>query len=81
MHEVNDHKDVDQLIFAYTKAGWMSSNVSQQIRMVVFSCRVFQKFTKLVRRPDNFVKSMFVQWGGPVRLEEFWFQVCVMDCW
>ena len=50
VHELNNHKGVDQLISAYSKAGWMSPDVSKQIRMVVNSCRVCQKFTKLVSR-------------------------------
>ena len=37
VHEVNNHKGVDQLISACSKAGWMSQNVSNQIRMAMSS--------------------------------------------
>ena len=32
LHEVNNHKVVDQLISAYSKAGWMSPEVSKEIQ-------------------------------------------------
>ncbi len=49
LHEVNNHKVVDQLISAYRKAGWMSPEVSK-IMKVLYGCRVSQKFVKLVSR-------------------------------
>ena len=44
---------MDQVIVAYSKDGWMSPDVSKQIRNVVNSCRVCKKFTKLVSRPKK----------------------------
>ena len=51
LHEVSSHKGVDQLISAYSKAGWMRPKVSKEIRKVVHGCRVYQKFVKSVGRP------------------------------
>ena len=51
VHEVNNHKGVDQLLSACSRAGFMSPEVSKEIRRVVHGCRVYQKFTKSVSRP------------------------------
>ena len=39
------------MISLYSKAGWISSEVSKEIRKEVNNCRGCQKFTKLVSRP------------------------------
>ena len=51
LHEVNNHKGVNQLVSAYSKAGWMSPEVSKEIRIVVHGSRVCQKIVKLMSRP------------------------------
>ena len=51
LHEVNNHKGVNQLVSAYSKAGWISPEVSKEIRIVVHGSRVCQKIVKLMSRP------------------------------
>ena len=51
VHEVNQHKQKDQLIAAYRNAGWMSPELQNIIHQVVNNCKVCQKFTKSVARP------------------------------
>ena len=46
LHEVNNHKGADQLVSTYSKAGWMSSIVSKNIKKVVKGHRICQKFAK-----------------------------------
>ena len=50
VHEVNNHKGADQLVSAYIRAGWMSPNVSADIKRVVKDCRICQRFVKSVSR-------------------------------
>ena len=49
--EVKNNKGVDHLIFAYSRARWMSVEVSKEITQFLHSCRVCQKFSKSVSRP------------------------------
>ena len=35
VHEANNHRSVDQLMNVYSKAGWMSPKISEQIKRVV----------------------------------------------
>ena len=51
VHKVNNHKGVEQLMSAYSRAGWMSPEVSKEIRKVVSGYRTCQKFAKSVSRP------------------------------
>merc|ERR1712080_343181 len=51
VHEVNRHKQKEQLIAAYRNAGWMSPELTGIITQVVSDCRVCQKFSKSVARP------------------------------
>ena len=51
VHEINRHKQKDQLIAAYCNAGWMSPELCNVIHRVVNDCRVCQKFSKSVARP------------------------------
>ena len=51
LHEVNNHKGVDQFVSDFSKAGWMSPEVSKEIRIVVHGSRVCQKIVKLMSRP------------------------------
>ena len=51
VHEVNPHKQKDQMIAAYRNAGWMSPELRNVIHQVVNDCRVCQKFGKSVARP------------------------------
>ena len=51
VHEVNHHKQKDELIAAYRNTGWMSPELWNIIHRVVNDCKVCQKFTKLVTRP------------------------------
>ena len=45
-HEVNHHKQKDQMIAAYRNAGWMSPELRNTIHRVVNDCKVCQKFSK-----------------------------------
>ena len=51
VHEVNNHKGSDQLVSAYSRAGWMGPEVANVIRRAVKDCRVCQNFAKSVSRP------------------------------
>ena len=51
VHEVNRHKQKDQLIATYRNAGWMSPELRNIIHWVVNNCKVCQKFGKSVVRP------------------------------
>ena len=51
VHVVNNHKGSDQLVSAYSRAGWMSPEVSNVIKRVVKDCKVCQKFAKSVSQP------------------------------
>ena len=44
IHEVNRHKDKEQLLSAYRKAGWMSPELANIIDRVVNDCKICQKF-------------------------------------
>ena len=50
-HEVNHHKQKDQLIVAYHNLGWMSPELRNVIHRVVNNCRVCQNFGMSVARP------------------------------
>ena len=43
LHEVNNHKGVDQFVSDFSKAGWMSPEVSKEIRIVVHGCTPYLK--------------------------------------
>merc|ERR1712237_320872 len=51
VHEVNRHKQKDQMIAAYRNTGWMSPELRNIIHRVVNDCTVCQKFGKSVARP------------------------------
>ena len=51
IHEVNCHKQKDQMIAAHWNAGWMSPELRNVIHRVVNDCKVCQKFGKSVARP------------------------------
>ena len=51
VHEVNRHKQKDQLIRAYRNTGWMSPELMNIIHHVVNDYKVCQKFRKLIARP------------------------------
>ena len=58
VHEANNHRSTDQLINAYSKAGWMTPKILEQIIRVVKDCRICSKFAKSVSRPKvTFQKS------------------------
>merc|ERR1712138_147501 len=46
VHEVNNHKSVDQLVAAYRKAGLMGPKTIKTIKDVVSNCSICQKFGK-----------------------------------
>ena len=51
VYKVNNHKGSDQLVSAYSRAGWMSPEVSNIIKRVVKECKVCQKFASLYIDP------------------------------
>ena len=51
VHEINRHKQKDQLIAVYRNTGWMSPELQNIIHRVVNDCKVCQKFSKSVARP------------------------------
>merc|ERR1712112_21783 len=51
VHEVNNHKSVDQLVAAYRKAGLMGPKTIKTIKEVVNNCNVCQKFGKSMVKP------------------------------
>ena len=48
---MNNHRGEHQLINAYSKVGWMSPKVLENIRKVIASCGICQKFAKSMSRP------------------------------
>ena len=51
VHKLNNHKKANHLVSAYSRARWMSTVVFKEIKKVVQSYGVCQKFAKLVSRP------------------------------
>ena len=50
VHEVNRHKQKEQLIAVYRNTGWMSPELRDTITQVVQDCKICQKFSKSVMR-------------------------------
>ena len=50
VHEVNCHKQKDQMIAAYQNTGWMSPELKNNSHWVVNLFKVYQIFSKLVAR-------------------------------
>ena len=72
VHEVNRHKQKDQLIAAYRKAGWMSPELMNVIHRVVINCKVCQKFSKSVARlRATLPKATSFNEVGTLDLKEF----------
>ena len=46
VHELNRHKGKDQLVNAYTRAGWMTPQLQKIIERVVKDCKVCQKISE-----------------------------------
>ena len=59
-HEVINHKGEHQLISAYSRAGWLNPEVSDDIKMVAQNCRICQKFSKSVSRPKVFLPRLSI---------------------
>ena len=51
VHEVNRHKQKDQLLACYRKAGWLLPELLDTITRVIQDCKICQKFSKSVMRP------------------------------
>ena len=51
VHEVTNHKSVDQLIIAYRNAGLMGPGTVKTIKNVVRDCKVCQKFGRSMVKP------------------------------
>ena len=51
VHEVNRHKQKDQLLACYKNAGWLSPELRDTITRVIQDCKICQKFSKSVMRP------------------------------
>ena len=51
LHEVNNYKGEHQLVNAYSKVGWMSPKVSENIKKVVLNCKICLMFAKAISRP------------------------------
>ena len=53
VHEVNNHKGADQLISAYSRAEWVSPEVSKNIKSIVKKCKICTKVSIFFKIETN----------------------------
>ena len=51
VHEVNNHKSVEQLIIHYRRADLIGPEIAKLIKQVVKDCKICQKFSKSLVKP------------------------------